>query len=84
MSATASLHTSDTVSNPLDVLEQIVLANDWAFERCSESEMAAQAPGRWCDYGLFFNWSHEISAMHFTCTFDLKVPPKARPTLYEL
>jgi len=35
--------------------------------------MAAEAPGRWCDYGLYFNWSHEISAMHFTCAFDLKV-----------
>ena len=81
----ATLTTSyETSANPLDVMEQIVAANDWAFDRRSESEMAAEAPGRWCDYGLYFNWSHEISAMHFTCAFDLKVPEKQRGVLYEL
>ena len=71
-------------TNPLDVLEQIVAANEWAFERRSDGEMAAEAPGKWCDYGLYFSWSHEISAMHFSCTFDLKVPPGKRDRLFEL
>ncbi len=74
----------DTAANPLDMMEQIVSANEWAFDRRSESEMAAEAPGRWCDYGLFFNWSHQISVMHFTCAFDMKVPEKHRAALYEL
>ena len=68
MSMTALSHDS---ANPLDLMEQIVSANDWAFDRRSDSEMAAEAPGRWCDYGLYFSWSNEISAMHFTCAFDL-------------
>jgi len=81
----ASLSTEPEIAaNPLDVMEQIVAANEWAFDRRSDSEMAAEAPGRWCDYGLYFNWSHEISAMHFTCAFDLKVPPGRRGALYEL
>ena len=84
MSATATAQTQEIASNPLDMLEQIAAANDWAFERRSEAEMAAEAPGRWCDYGLYFNWSDEISAMHFTCSFDLKVPGKRRTALYEL
>jgi hypothetical protein len=71
-------------SNPLDILEQIIAANEWAFERRSDGEMAAEAPGKWCDYGLHFSWSHEISAMSFTCAFDLKVPAEARDKLYEL
>ena len=70
--------------NPLDLMEQIVSANDWAFDRRNDSEMAAEAPGKWCDYGLYFSWSQEISAMHFTCAFDLKVPEKRRGALYEL
>jgi hypothetical protein len=81
MSMTVLSH--DAAANPLDIVEQIVIANDWAFDRRSESEMAAEAPGRWCDYGLYFCWSHEISAMHFTCAFDLKVPEKRRRALYE-
>ena len=83
MSASLSSHT-ETAANPLDVIEQIIAANDWAFDRRNESEMAAEAPGRWCDYGLYFNWSHEISAMHFTCAFDIKAPPARRSALYEL
>ncbi len=75
---------SEHAANPLDALEQIVGANDWAFDRRSDHEMAAEAPGKWCDYGLFFSWSREISAMHFTCAFDLKVPPERRGALYEL
>jgi hypothetical protein len=74
----------DRSSNPLDILEQIIAANEWAFERRSDGEMAAEAPGKWCDYGLHFSWSHEISAMAFTCAFDLKVPADRRDRLYEL
>ena len=74
----------DRAANPLDVLEQIVAANEWAFERRSDGEMAAEAPGKWCDYGLYFSWSHEISAMAFSCAFDLKVPAEARAKLFEL
>ena len=76
--------TTDRSTNPLDMMEQIVAANEWAFERRNDSEMAAEAPGKWCDYGLYFSWSQEISAMHFTCAFDLKVPEKRRGVLYEL
>jgi hypothetical protein len=82
MSMTALSH--EAAANPLDIMEQIVIANDWAFDRRSDSEMAAEAPGRWCDNGLYLSRSHEISAMHFTCTFDLKVPEKRRGLLYEL
>jgi hypothetical protein len=83
MSATLTTF-RESVANPLDMMEQIVTANDWTFDRRSDSEMAAEAPGRWCDYGLYFNWSSEISAMHFTCAFDLKVPERQRGALYEL
>jgi len=74
----------DKPGNPLDVLEQIVSANEWAFERRSDGEMAAEAPGKWGDYGLYFSWSPEISAMHFSCAFDMKVPTAQRDKLFEL
>ena len=83
MSASLSVR-STRAQNPLDVVEQIVIANDWAFDRRSSGEIAAEAPGKWCDYGLHFAWSSEISAMSFTCAFDLKVPPERREKLFEL
>jgi hypothetical protein len=74
----------DRATNPLDIMEQIATANEWAFDRRNNEEMAAQAPGKWCDYGLYFSWSQEISAVHFTCSFDLKVPASQRAAIYEL
>ena len=83
MSALSSFST-EHVANPLDIVEQVISANDWVFDRRTDSEMAAEAPGKWCDYGLYFSWSQDISAMHFTCAFDMKVPEKRRSALYEL
>jgi len=84
MSAYLGQESHDRSANPLDIIEQIVASNEWAFDRRNDSEMAAEAPGKWCDYGLYFSWSHEISAMHFSCAFDLKVPASQREKLFEL
>lgn len=71
-------------ANPLDIVEQFVSANDWPFDRRSDEEMAVEAPGKWCDYSLFFSWREEIGALHFTCAFDMKVPCGKRGRIYEL
>ncbi len=70
--------------HPLDVIERIADEHEWIFDRRSDKEMAAQAPGRWCDYSLFFAWNEKVGAMHFTCAFDMRVPPERRASLYEL
>jgi len=74
----------ETATNPLDVLEQILSSNEWACERQSDGEMVAEAPGKWGSYAMFFSWAREISAMHFSCAFDMKVPANRRSALYEL
>lgn len=76
--------TTEQITNPLDIVEQVITGYDWAFDRRGDSEIAAAAPGRWCDYALYFSWSHEISVMHFSCAFDLKAPDRKREPLYEL
>lgn len=73
-----------TENNPLDLLEQIVFGYEWAFDRRNASEMEAEAPGRWCHYGLYFSWSQEIAALNFTTTFELRGDENRRAALYEL
>lgn len=70
--------------SPLDVVERIVLDNDWMFDRRGEADMSVQVPGRWCDYSLHFAWNDEASALHFTCAFDMRVPPDKTARVYEL
>ena len=71
-------------SDPLDVIEHVVSANDWMFDRCSDQEMAVQAPGRWCDYSLYFAWNEEMGAMHFTCAFEMRIAAERRHCVHEL
>ena len=70
--------------NPLDVVEQVVNANDWPSDRRNDQELAVQAPGRWCDYSLFFAWNEDVDAIHFTCAFDVRVPAQSLGPVYEL
>ena len=37
-----SVEPSRFTQNPLDILEEIVVANDWAFDRASQDEMVAE------------------------------------------
>lgn len=71
-------------ANPLDLIEQLVCSNDWAFDRRSEEELAVEVPGQWCNYSLYFAWREALGAMHFTCAFDMKVPVTKHPQVYEL
>ncbi|ACI99295.1 YbjN domain-containing protein [Rhodospirillum centenum] len=79
-----SVDTQGNTHNPLDIIEEIVVANEWPFDRASEEEMVVEIGGRWCDYRLFFVWQTEVSAMQFSCQFDMKVPVPRRPSIHEL
>lgn len=70
--------------HPLDIIERLVDNNDWMFDRRSEQELAVQAPGRWCDYSLYFAWNDTMDAMHFTCAFDMRVPDERRRPVHDL
>ena len=71
-------------ASPLDVIEQIVAANDWVFDRPNDQEMAVQVPGKWCDYNVFCAWNETVGAMHFTVAFDTRVPKERRAPVHEL
>jgi hypothetical protein len=70
--------------NPIDLVEEIVQANEWAHDRSSDEEMVVEISGRWCDYRLLFVWQREINALHFSCGFEMKVPRARRAAVYEL
>ncbi|HYD67871.1 YbjN domain-containing protein [Azospirillum sp.] len=77
MSAVA-VDTPKTIHNPLDIVEEIVTANEWPFDRSSEDELIVEIGGRWCDYRLYFVWQQDVSAMQFSCQFDMKVQANRR------
>src|SRR3546814_221245 len=70
--------------NPLDILEELVNANEWRFDRSTDEEMVVEIAGRWCEYRLFFVWQQDLSATYFSCLFDLRAPPQKRTAVAEL
>ena len=79
-----SLELTVPTANPIDLVEEIVLANEWAHDRGSDEEIVVEISGRWCDYRILFVWQREMSALHFSCRFEMKVPRVRRPAIYEL
>ena len=69
---------------PMDLVEQVLRDQGWKFDRVRDNEMAAEYRGKWCDYSLHFVWSNEVSAFHFTCAFDVRVPQKKKEDVYQL
>ena len=79
-----SLETTVGAANPIDLVEEIVQANEWAHDRATDDEMVVEIAGRWCDYRLLFLWQRELNALHFSCAFEMKVPRARRAAAFEL
>ena len=71
-------------ANPLDILEDIVNANEWLSDRSNDDELVVELAGRWCHYRLFFVWQREIGALQFSCQFDMRVPEPKRGDVNDL
>ena len=71
-------------ANPMDMIEEAIAAKEWVYDRRCDTELAVEAPGTWCDYGMFFAWSEELNALHFSCALDMRVQPKLMAQIYEL
>jgi hypothetical protein len=71
-------------SNPIDVAEELVGANDWNFSRHSDRELMFEVAGQWSGYQMYFLWQHDIGALFFSCQLELRVPDTKRSQVFEL
>jgi len=67
-----AIHTEseETIGNPLDLVEQVAVANEWPFHRQTEDELAAEISGHWCQYRLWFCWHPDLGVMHLSCAHE--------------
>ncbi|WP_187972235.1 YbjN domain-containing protein [Aquibium microcysteis] len=68
-------------AHPVDVIEAVANANEWAFERAGDDEIAISVAGNWTDYHISFSWMEDFEALHLACAFDIKV---AEPRVTEV
>ena len=68
----------DSAENPLDVVEEIVTAHEWQFERQNNDELSVCIGGAWCDYHLGFTHNPRYSGLQIACAYDVRVPTGKR------
>jgi hypothetical protein len=71
-------------ANPLDMMEELVAANEWRYDRASAEEMIVEFRGQWCEYRMFFVWQEDLRALYFSCLLDMKVPAAKHQHVAEL
>jgi hypothetical protein len=64
----------ETRENPIAVVENMALRNDWSFERSVEDEIAIAVEGKCANYQVAFTWMDDIRVLHFSCSFEAKIP----------
>ncbi len=79
-----SVESQDPFLNPLDIVEQVVMDRDWAFDRPSDDELVAEVTSSWCNYRIWFTWQSDVNALIFSCTFETKLPKNIRSRVYPL
>jgi hypothetical protein len=77
-------HTPDFDIDPLDIVEVVLEAANWPFERDEEGTLQVVAETRWGDMGALFAYRPEPSALHFSLTLDVKAMAAKRSAIAEL
>lgn len=70
--------------NPLELVEDIILDQEWPYQRLSPYEVMSEVDGRWGSYRLVFLWQAEINILHVTCVIDIPLNFTYIDEVYEL
>ena len=75
---------SDDLSNPLDRVERIAEAYQWACSRTGSGEVMMEISGGWSDMMLSLNWREDFEILHVAVSLEMKVPPARRDEVAKL
>jgi hypothetical protein len=77
-------HSHDFSDRSMDVIEQTLLAADWACERSEEGVIHCAAMTKWGEFGGMFVWRAEPASLNFSLTLDLRAPSAKQHAISEL
>lgn len=69
---------------PLDIVEHVVAAENFPYERTHDDEIHFSAKGDWGDHAVWFGWSEPTETLHVCLALDVAVRDSARRELCEL
>ncbi|MFP4519564.1 MAG: YbjN domain-containing protein [Oceanicaulis sp.] len=68
-----STHEHVSAADPLETIEQAVIAEQYPYER-DELELHLAAPGDWRDHQIWFAYRPELDVIHVCASLELKAP----------
>ena len=68
----------------MDVVEQTLLAADWACERSEEGMIHCASMTKGGEFGGMFAWRDEPASLNFSLTLDLRAPNAKQSAISEL
>jgi len=70
--------------DPLDVVERVLAAENLAFDRTDDGDIAFSLTGDWKDYEMWFAWRPEADCLQICLSIDRKVEAALRPGAHQL
>ena len=74
----------DFALDPLDVIEHVLSAENLAFDRTEDGDLAFTLAGDWKDYELWFAWRPEADCLQLCLSMDIRAKKPRRTAAYEL
>ena len=74
----------DFALDPLDVIEHVLSAENLAFDRTEDGDLAFTLAGDWKDYELWFAWRPEADCLQLCLALDLQALKAQRTSTCEL
>ena len=71
-------------NNPIDIIEEVVLANGWEYEIDENKNIHVQIGGSWCDYQLSYGLNDNGNIIYLSCALDIKVTDTNSVEIYKL
>ena len=78
------IENSKNIYDPIDLIEDVVLANGWEYERDYNKNIHVQVGGNWCDYQLSYGLNKKANIIYLSCALDIKVTDKNSNEIYKL
>lgn len=60
-------------NNPLDMIEEVVQARGWKFERGDNDYLTVEMPGQKFTYDICMEWQEEFSSLLFACSIPVEI-----------
>ena len=70
--------------DPLDVVENVLSAENLPFDRTDDGDLAFALAGDWKDYEMWFAWRPETDCLQLCCSLDVRTPKSKRANAFEL